>query len=245
MKPIKSRVHSDSRLSSSLRRAAIAVVATGAIAAQTVDAHAPSHIVVVQPKDLPQLVRQPGEAMFLHDTIDGRTLLYIEQKGGGQLVILDVTAPAHVTREGAVQLSAGEPFDFVSELGEHQELIRFRQSQTDAVLDFHKADAPTLKTVQGLTARGPTELLGTGGFTVTSPVHANVDATAPAARDYQVVDTADSKEPTLVQTVKQVREEITNDETGTTFLLANDGLYLIRRPAQETAKWVREMDRYS
>jgi hypothetical protein len=80
---------------------------------------------------------------------------------------------------------------------------------------------------------------------VTSPVHANADATPPAARDYQVVDTADSKEPTLVQTVKQVREEITNDETGTTFLLANDGLYLIRRPAQETAKWVREMDRYS
>jgi hypothetical protein len=57
-----------------------------------------------------------------------------------------------------------------------------------------------------------------------------------------VVDTADSKEPTLVQTVKQVREEVTNNTTGTTFLLANDGLYLIRRPVQETAKWIREMD---
>jgi hypothetical protein len=245
MKPIKSRVHSDSRLSSSLRRAAIAVVATAAIAAQTVDAHVARHIVVVQPKDLPQLVRQPGEAMFLHDSIDGRTLLYIEQQGGSGLVILDVTDPAHVTREGATQLSAPEPFDFVSELGKDQELIRFRQSRTDAVLDLHKTDAPTLETVHGLTSRGPTELLGTGGFTVSSEAQANTDATAPAARDYQVVDTADSKEPTLVQTVKQVREEITNDETGTTFLLANDGLYLIRRPAQETAKWVRDMDRYS
>jgi len=244
MKPIKSRVHSDSRFSRSLRWTALAIVATGAVAAQTVDAHAASHIVVVQPKDLPELVRQPGEAMFLHETIDGKTLLYIEQKSGGQLVILDVTDPTHVTREGSVQLDAPGPFDFVSELGERKELIRFRQSQTDAVLDLHKADAPILETVQGLTSRGPTELLGAGGFTVTSRVDANADATAPAPRDYQVVDTADSKEPTLVQTVKQVREEITNEETGTTFLLANDGLYLIRRPVQETAKWVREMDRY-
>jgi hypothetical protein len=243
MKQIKSRVHSDSRLSQGLRRTAIAIVATGAIAAQTVAAHAGSHIVVVQPKDLPEVVRQPGEALFLHDTIDGKTLLYIEQKLGGQLVILDVTDPAHVTREGSVQLNAPGPFDFISELGERRELIRFRQSQNDAVLDLHKADAPTLETVPGLTAQGPTVLLGTGGFTVTSQVDANAAATAPAARDYQVVDTADSKEPTLVRTVKQVREDVTNDATGTTFLLANDGLYLIRRPGQETAKWLREMER--
>ncbi|MFL6602868.1 MAG: hypothetical protein ACJ8R9_16270 [Steroidobacteraceae bacterium] len=183
--------------------------------------------------------------MFLRDSIDGRTLLYIEQQGGGGLVILDVMDPAHVTREGTTQLSAGEPFDFVSELAEDKELVRFRQSRTDAALDLHKADAPTLETVHGLTSQGPTELLGTGGFTVSSEVQANTDATAPATRDYQVVDTADSKEPTLVQTVKQVREEITNDATGPTFLLANDGLYLIRRPAQETATWIREMDRYS
>jgi hypothetical protein len=242
MKPIKSRVHSDSRFSRNLRWTALAIVATGAIAAQAVDAHAASRIVVVQPKDLPKSVRQPGEAMFLHETIDGKTLLYIEQKSGGQLLILDVTDPTHVTREGSVRLEAPGPFDFVSELGGRKELIRFRQSQADAVLDLHKADTPALETVQGLTSQGPTELLGAGGFTVTNQVDANADATAPAARDYQVVDTADSKEPTLVQTVKQVREEITNRETGTTFLLANDGLYLIRRPVQETAKLAREMD---
>jgi hypothetical protein len=228
MKPIKSRAHSDSRRSRSLRWTTLAIVATAAIAAQTVDAHVASRIVVVPPKDLPESVRQPGEAMFLHEEIDGKTLLYIEQKSGGQLAILDVTDPTHVTREGSVQLDAPGPFDFVSQLGDRKELVRFRQSQTE--------------TVKGLTSGGATELLGRGGFTVTSRVHANADATAPASRDYQVVDTADSKEPTLVQTVRQVREETTNDETGTTFLLANDGLYLIRRPVQETAKWIREMD---
>jgi hypothetical protein len=230
----------DSRFSNSLRRAAIAIVATGAMAAQTVYARTSNRIVVVQPKDLPELARQSGEAMFLHDTIDGKTLLYIEQNLGGRLVILDVTDPAHVTGKGSVDLDARGPFDFVSELGESKELVQFRQSQTDAVLDLRKADAPALEAVQGLTSHGRTMLLGNEGFAVTS----QADASVRAPRDYQVVDTADSKEPTLVSTVKQVREELTNDETGTTFLLASDGLYLIRRPLQESNKRLREMQYY-
>ena len=226
----------DSRFSKSLRRAAIAIVGTGAIAAQTVYARASNKIVVVPPKDLPELARQSGEAMLLHDTFDGKTLLYIEQNLGGRLVILDVTDPAHVTGEGSVDLGAQGPFDFVSELGEWKELVQFRHSRTDAVLDLRKAGAPALKEVRGLTSHGPTMLLGDEGFTVIG----QADASARAPRDYQVVDTADSKEPTLVSTVKQVREEITNDKTGTTFLLASDGVYLIRRPFEESNKWLRE-----
>jgi len=212
--------------------------------AQTVYAHVSDKIVVVHPRDLPELARHSGEAMFLHDTIDGKTLLYIEQNLGRRLAILDVTDPAHVTDEGSVDLDARGPFDFVSELGERQELVHFRDSQKDAVLDLHKPDAPTLERVQGLTLEGPTVLLGSGGFTVTSQAGANAEASAPTSRDYQVVDTADTKKPALLCTVRQVREELTNDETGTTFLLSNDGLYLIRRPPVETSKWLREMDRY-
>ena len=52
-------------------------------------------------------------------------------------------------------------------------------------------------------------------------------------RDYQVVDTANSRELDRVFNVKQVRQEIANKDTGTTFLLADSGLYLIRRPAVE------------
>jgi len=48
--------------------------------------------------------------------------------------------------------------------------------------------------------------------------------------NYQVVDLSN---PNPVADVKHVFEKITNDETGTTFLLATDGLYLIRRPAVE------------
>ncbi len=45
--------------------------------------------------------------------------------------------------------------------------------------------------------------------------------------------TANSRKSNGVYEVKQVRQEITNHETGTTFLLAADGLYLIRRPTVE------------
>jgi hypothetical protein len=40
--------------------------------------------------------------------------------------------------------------------------------------------------------------------------------------------------------VKHVFEKITNSETGTMFLLATDGLYLIRRPAVEEEHDIHE-----
>jgi hypothetical protein len=95
------------------------------------------------------------------------------------------------------------------------ELVRFRQGQGDAVLDLHKV--PTLKNVQELHAQTSTAL---------------VSDSSPA-KDFSVRD-ADGH----IVEVKQVRQEITNADTGTTFLLAEKGLYLIRRPALETVSEV-------
>jgi len=177
--------------------------------------------------------------MLLHEAINGRTLLYIEQNQGARLAIFDVTDPGHVKGEGSVQLDAPGPYDFVSTLGNRAELVRFRHGQGDAVLDLHKVKAPSLKSVQGLTLQGPTMPLGDDGFTVTS----QADAAVQSTRDYQVVDTANSQELNRVFDVKRVREEIANGDTGTTFLLAEDGLYLIRRPVVETNKKLRELER--
>jgi hypothetical protein len=49
------------------------------------------------------------------------------------------------------------------------------------------------------------------------------------ARDYQVAETANTPDLSHVLDVKQVREEVTNPGTGTTFLLTENGLLLIRR----------------
>ena len=190
----------------------LAIVMLSAIAVSPIAYANPSNrTVLVPPTDLPTLARQGGEAMFLRDTWDGRKLLYVEQRQGAQLAIFDVTDPAHVKGEGSAQLNAPGPFDFVGALGGRAELVRFRQGQGDAVLDLHKV--PTLKNVQELHVQTSTVLV----------------SDASPAKDFSVRD-ADGH----IVEVMQVRQEITNADTGTTFLLAEKGLYLIRRPALET-----------
>jgi hypothetical protein len=175
------------RMLSYLRRVAIATVTSG-MAAGIALAAPSSNLIVVPPTKLPASASQSGEAMFLHETIDGMTLLYIEQSRGARLAIFDVTDPAHVKDEGSVEIDPLGPFDFVSSLGSRAELIRFRKDQRDAVLDLHKAKVPVLKTPQGLTLKGAAMPLGNDGLTVSSRALAD----SQLARDYevQVVNTA-------------------------------------------------------
>jgi hypothetical protein len=225
------------QLSKCLRRVAIAIVASG-IAAQAGYAGSSNNLIVVPPAQLPELARQSGEAMLLHETIDGTTLLYIEQNQGGRLAILDVTDPAHIKGEGSVQLDAPGPFDFVAALGNRSELIRFRQNQENTVLNLRKVKAPTLERVQGLTLKGQGTPLDNDGFTVSSQTNAQANPDFQV----QVVNTANSRELDRVFNVKGIREEITKYDTGTTFLLTEGGLFLIRRPVKEMNKELRDSD---
>jgi hypothetical protein len=220
------------QFSNCARRAAIAIVATGIVAVPTVHAHPSGKLILVPPADLPAMARQTGESMLLHGTLDDKTHLYIEQSHGARLSIFDVTDPGHIKDEGSVQLTARGPFDFVLSLGSQAELVRFRADQGYAVLDLHKVKGPTLEEVQGLTLKGPAMPLGGDGLIVTS----RADADEQPTRDYQVVDTTNTQEGSRVFNVKGVREEITKNNTGTTFLLAEGGLYVIRRPAVEAVE---------
>ena len=187
-------------------------------------------IVLVRPTDLPTLARQSGEAMFLHDTGDGRVLLCVEQRAGAQLAIFDVTDPAHVRGEGSVQLDAAGRFDFVADLGKRGELVRFREGQGEAVLDLR--NNPVLTRVQGLDTRDSTILLADYASRLTGPGFAPV---GQGPRDYKIFQSGESPSDDRVIEVRQVRQDVTNPDTGTTFLLAENGLYLIRRPALEAA----------
>jgi hypothetical protein len=220
------------KVSKRLRRAAMTIAAAGLVTAAAVYANPSNNIVLVPPAALPVLARQSGEAMLLNDALDGRTLLYIEQNEGSRLAILDVTDPGHIKGAGSVQLDASGPFDFISPIGNQGELVRFRHGDEDAVLDLRKR-IPSLKALQGLTLTGSVTRLGNDGFTVSG--HA---PELQRAWDYQVVDTASSQEFNQVFDVPQVREKLTKADTGTTFLLTEKGLYVIRRPAIETVHQV-------
>jgi hypothetical protein len=221
----------------------IAQLTLTAVAALTLAGHAEARnypskkVIVVRPSNLPELARVTGQAMLLHATGDGRTHLYIEQNQGAQLAIFDVTDPANVIQEGSAQLNASGEFDFVSSLGDYAELVRFRNGQGEAVLNLHKVKVPTLNTIQGMGFQGSTERLGDDGLIIADQPNVRSDAYNP---NYQVVDLSNPLQPIPLAGVKQVREKIENDETGTTFLLAPDGLYLIRRPAVEEEYEIHE-----
>jgi hypothetical protein len=178
-------------LSKRLRGAVLTIVGGAIMTAATAHADSFANTVVVPPTDLPALARQSGEAMLLHETIDGRTLLYVEQQQGARLAVFDVTDPVHIKGENSVQLDSRGTFDFVSPLGDQAELVRFRQSHEDAVLSFPRMKQPSLKAVQG-----------------------------------SILQKALSGLDNTVFSVKA--------DTGTTFVLRENGLYVIRRPDLES-----------
>jgi hypothetical protein len=217
------------KFSGNLRRLALAVVLGGLSLLSVAYANPSVAIVVVPPMALPTLARQSGEAMFLHDTGDGRTLLYVEQQLGSRLAIFDVTDPSHVKGEGSVQLDAAGPFDFLAHLGRRGELVRFRGGQGDAVLDLRRT--PTLKKLPGLDTHNSTVVVADGDWrTAGQPITAPL---AQETRDYKIFQSGESSGDDRLVEVKQVQQEATNADTGTTVLLTQNGLYLIRRPALE------------
>lgn len=220
------------RIAEVMLATAAAVTLTGAAEART-----SSRIIVVRPTQLPELARMPGQAMLLRETADGRALLYIEQNDGAQLAVFDVTDPTEIKEEAAARLDAPGSFDFVSSLGEYAELVRFRNGQGDAILDLHSVKYPTLTAAQGLNFQGSTRRLGDDGLILADQRNVQSDATNP---NLQIIDLSNPLHPNPVADVKQVREEITNGDTGTTFLLAADGLYVVRRPSVEEEQYIHE-----
>jgi hypothetical protein len=224
------RQNSVGKLSGAATRLSLATILAALTVVSAGYANPSNDIVLVSPANLPSLARQGGEAMFLHDTKDGRIFLYVEQHQGTQLAIFDVTDPARVKGEGSVQLDASGPFDFVADLGKRGELVRFREGQGEAVLDLR--DNPVLTKVQGLDTRDSTILLADYASRLTGQAFAPV---GQGTRDYKIFQSGDSPSDDRVIEVRQVRQDVTNPDTGTTFLLAENGLYLIRRPALEAA----------
>jgi hypothetical protein len=219
-----------------LCRVSMTIAAIGVAFAPIAFARSSSAIVLEPPKDLPSLARQGGDAMLLRDTADGRTLLFVEQNQGAQLAVFDVTTPARIKGEGSVPLEVPGSFDFVSSLGRKAELVRFREGQGEAVLDFRNPLRPTLVKTQSPKSNESIKWLGSDGYLDRSLAASLPALGEPPIRDYQVVEAGKLKAPAQVFDVKNVRDEVTNPDTGTTFLLTDSGLYIVRRPALEIAE---------
>jgi hypothetical protein len=124
------------------------VVAATVLATSPADAeiHSKSKdLVVMEPRDLPKQAQTPGNSLFLHSDNAGGTYLYVEQLQGARLSVFDVTDPARIKLIVSTPLAAQGAFDFVRPLGYSAELVYFRDSQKEAVLDLRKAKRPVLR----------------------------------------------------------------------------------------------------
>jgi hypothetical protein len=208
------------------------VVAAAVLTSTTAEAeiHSRSNdLVVMEARDLPEQAQTPGNSLFLHSDNAGNTYLYVEQQQGARLSVFDVTDPAHIKLVVSTPLAAQGAFDFVRPLGYNAELVYFRDGQKEAVLDLRKAKRPVLRMIPATTDLGQAELLGESDFLATTQAH---NYNPAVARDYQVIDVAGSI-PTQLVTVRDVKHRVTNDYTGTTFLLGRDGLTVVRQLSVE------------
>jgi hypothetical protein len=84
-------------------------------------------IIVLQPTDLPEQAKTPGNSFFLYSDNDGSTYLYIEQEQGARLTTFNVTDPSKIKFVSSTMLTLPGAFDFVRPVGGRAELIRFRR----------------------------------------------------------------------------------------------------------------------
>ena len=215
------------------------LMAAFATAAITHAELASKSIVVLQPQDLPQSAQVAGQSMALHVLENGLTYLYIEQQMG-QLAILDVTDPAHIQPVGMVKLDATGAFDFGETVNDSAIVVSFRDGTGAALLDLRKPKAPVLSPATAYLEGTRAEKLGQFGLIMANDTNG---WGARVARDYSIVDASNPGTPQLLGTVKHVKTEIANESMGTTYLLGEDGLTVVRRPAVELIE--RQQSSYS
>jgi hypothetical protein len=209
-----------------------ALLATAILAISGTTAHAivrphSKTIVVESPDNLPVLAQANAEAMYLHDTTDGRTFLYVEAQHGQQLTALDVTDPSRIQRSAQTTIAANSAFDFVGSIGDEGALIRYRDGSGVALLSFKHHKHPALVSSAAVENTDTSEALGQTALLVTS----NEVATHPFSdpRNYNVVDTSKTSQPAMLASIPAVMQRLAKSDTGTLFLLNEDGVTVVRR----------------
>jgi hypothetical protein len=207
--------------------AALFVAAVGVQA----DARTQSKSIIVESaSSLPEIAQRKGDAMYLRETGGGQTLLYIEQDNGQSLAILDVTDLAAIRPVAKVSLSAKSPYDFVETLNDSSALIHYRDHSGFAVINFKKSKMPVLTEAPQFEHPSQAETFGHAGLLLTSMNHPITQAQDP---QYELFDVSNPSNPTPLASVDGVTQRLDRPETGTIFMLGNNGLTVIRRPNVE------------
>jgi hypothetical protein len=186
-------------------------------------------IVIESPSDLPEMAQRDSEAMYLHDTGAGETVLYLEQDQGRTLAILDVSDLGAIRALPQVSIGARSPFDFVKTLGDLV-LIRYRDHSGFGIISFKRYKQPVLAEAPQFQHPAQPEAIGRDGLLLASTTRPSVQLEDP---QYEVFDVSNPAKPVLLATVRGVKQRLDRNSTCTVFLLSTTGLTVIRRPNVE------------
>lgn len=185
-------------------------------------------IVVQSPSDTPALAQANSEAMYLHKSGDGRTVLYVESAEGTKLTALDVSDPGKIRRLAETELVVPSRFDFVESVGNDSALVRYRDGSGEALLSFKHGKHPVLSDASALTGTEAAERLGE---TALLSVSTNA-AVAPIVDNdptYKVWDDSKASHPNLLATIPGITQRLSKEDTGTLFFLSANGITVVRR----------------
>jgi len=197
-----------------------------------------SKAIVESPETHPTLAEANPEAMYLHDTNDGRTLLYIEAENGRKLISLDVTDPSRIQRFTQSELPATSAYDFVRDLGDSSVLIRYRNGSGVALISFKHLKRPELSSSPALVKADTSEQLGPTAVLVSSDEPARSFA-RPAA-SYRVIDTSRFTHAAVLASIPDVQQSVSETDTGTLFLLNKNGINVVRQLEVEVEHQIEE-----
>lgn len=173
--------------------------------------------------------------MYLLHTHEAQAILYLERDNGKTLAILDVTDPAKMKAIGQVSVDVPYTYDFVQYVGNLRALIHYRNHSGFAVLNFKNYKQPLLvpepeylhpATVQ---AEGPSGLM----LVSSSGSSANAASTPTGKPEYEAFNILNSATATPLATVQGVIQRVDRPQTGTIFLLNDQGVTVVRCLAVE------------
>ena len=202
----------------------------------TLSAHAAvkSHsgsMIVEQPSDLPESAQNATDAMYLHETSAGEEILYLEQREGKRLAVLDVTDPAQIRTLSQVSVDAPAPYDFVRDLGDSAALIRYRDNSGVAVVSFRQYKRPVLSSAPAFAEASAYESLGQTGLLAEST--GGVPQADSRTVGYNILDFCAPARPAVLANAPDVRQRLFLRDTGTLFLLNDQGVTVVRQPQVE------------
>jgi hypothetical protein len=185
------------------------------------------NLLLVPADKLPPQAHLSGQAMTLHLIDPGKLYLYVEQDGGKSLAVFDVTDPHKIRFKNTVSLNARGAFDFVETASPNQLLLRYRDGSGNCLLDLRRPKAPTLRSLEEPAIESYVAPIADS---TADKKEMDSDSSAVTARNYEIMVPAASRPVAIIKGVVQQQTDVGN---GTTYLLGDEGLTVIRNIRSE------------